>query len=111
MTVDVVSTYYRVVAQTAFVDVARQSLERARKLRDASEAKLDAGLVSQLDVLRAQQLVAQAEIQLFDAQAGIEDARDSLAFLMGREARDPFEIERAIPHPERRRSTSTGRSR
>ena len=67
--VDVASTYYRVVAQQTFVDVARQSLDRARRLRDASEAKLDAGLVSQLDVLRAQQLVAQAEIQLFDAQA------------------------------------------
>jgi outer membrane protein TolC len=98
--VDVVSTYYRVVAQTAFVDVARQSLERARKLRDASEAKLDAGLVSQLDVLRAQQLVAQAEIQLFDAQAGVEDARDVLAFLMGRDARQPFDVERSIPAPD-----------
>jgi outer membrane protein TolC len=100
VTVDVVSTYYRVVAQSAFVDVAQQSLERARRLRDASEAKLDAGLVSQLDVLRAQQLVAQAEIQLFDAQAGVEDARDSLGFLMGREGRQPFEVDRAIPAPD-----------
>src|SRR5438874_2367187 len=46
--IDVTAAYYRVVSQKAFVNVARQSLERARKLRDASEAKLDAGLVSQL---------------------------------------------------------------
>jgi outer membrane protein len=98
--VDVVATYYRVVAQQAFVDVARQSLERARRLRDASEAKLDAGLVSQLDVLRAQQLVAQAEIQLFDAQGATEDARDSLRFLMGRDSSAPFDVERAIPRPD-----------
>lgn len=97
VTVDVVSTYYRVVSQAAFVEVARQSLERARNLRDASEAKLDAGLVSQLDVLRAQQLVAQAEIQLFDAQAGVEDAGDALRFLMGRDADAAFEVERTIP--------------
>jgi outer membrane protein len=100
VTVDVVATYYRVVAQQAFVDVARQSVDRARRLRDASEAKLDAGLVSQLDVLRAQQLVAQSEIQLFDAQAATEDARDALAFLMGRESSAGFEVERVIPRPD-----------
>lgn len=100
VTVDVVATYYRVVSQQAFVDVARLSVDRARRLRDASEAKLDAGLVSQLDVLRAQQLVTQSEIQLFDAQAAIEDARDSLRFLMGRDNDAPFEVERAIPRPE-----------
>ena len=71
------------MSQQAFVDVARQSLVRARRLRDASEAKLDAGLVSQLDVLRSQQLVSQAEMQLFDAQSAVEDARDQLTFLMG----------------------------
>lgn len=65
--VDVAAAYYRVVSQQALVEVARQSLLRSRRLRDASEAKLDAGLVSQLDVLRSQQLVSQAEMQLFDS--------------------------------------------
>lgn len=94
---EVASAYYRVVAQQAIVDVARKSLDRARRLRDASEAKLDAGLVSQLDVLRAQQLVSQAEIQLFDAESAAEDARDRLAFLMGRDAGERFEVESEIP--------------
>lgn len=98
--VDVVAAYYRVVAQQAFVDVARQSLDRSRRLRDASEAKLDAGLVSQLDVLRAQQLVAQAEIQFFDSQAGVEDARDRLTFLMGRPTSERFEVRVDIPRPD-----------
>src|SRR5262252_1233345 len=80
--VDVASAYYRLVSQQNFVTVAQRSLDRSRKLRDASEAKLGTGLVSQLDVLRAQQLVAQAEIQVFDAQAAVEDARDRLLFLM-----------------------------
>lgn len=97
--VDVAAAYYRLVAQQSFVDVARQSLERARRLRDASEAKLDAGLVSQLDVLRSQQLVAQAEIQFFDTQAGVEEARDRLSTLMGRPATDPFDVRGDIPRP------------
>ena len=95
--VDVASAYYRVVSQEAFVAVARQSLDRARKLRDASEAKLDAGIVSQLDVLRAQQLVSQSETQLFDAQSAIEDARDQLAQLLGREAGSSFDVQSQIP--------------
>lgn len=100
VSIDVVSAYYRVVAQEGFVDVARQSLIRSRQLRDASEAKLDAGLVSQLDVLRAQQLVTQAETQLFDAQSAIEDARDQLRFLMGRPPGEPFELVREISTQE-----------
>ncbi|MFA5910241.1 MAG: TolC family protein [Vicinamibacterales bacterium] len=99
VTVDVAAAYYRVVSQQAFVEVARQSLERARRLRDASEAKLDAGLVSQLDVLRSQQLVAQAEVQFFDTQAGVEEARDHLTFLMGRTTPDRFEVQATIPRP------------
>jgi outer membrane protein TolC len=66
-------------------------------LRDASEAKLDAGLVSQLDVLRSQQLVSQAEMQFFDAQAGVEDARDQLTFLMGRPQSGTFLVNAEIP--------------
>jgi outer membrane protein TolC len=97
--VDVAAAYYRVVSQQVFVDVARQSLLRARRLRDASEAKLDAGLVSQLDVLRSQQLVSQAEMQLFDSQSAVEDARDQLTFLMGRSKTEPFTVDAAIPRP------------
>ena len=97
VTIDVAAAYYRVVAQKALVKVARQSFDRARQLREASEAKLDAGLVSQLDVLRAQQLVFQAELQLFDAQGAADDARDQLSFLTGREPDEPFDVVGEIP--------------
>jgi outer membrane protein TolC len=95
--VEVAAAYYRVVAQEALVDVARSSVERARRLREASEAKLDAGLVSQLDVFRAQQLVSQAELQFFDAQAAVDDARDHLRFLIGRDSDDAFVVVRDVP--------------
>ena len=100
--IDVASSYYRVIAQQAFVDVARQSVARARQLRDAAEAKLDVGLVSQLDLLRAQQLVTQSEAQLFDAQSSVEDAREQLLFLMGRESGERFEVAADIPAPAER---------
>jgi outer membrane protein TolC len=97
--VDVAAAYYRVVSQQALVEVAKQSLFRARRLRDASEAKLDAGLVSQLDSLRSQQLVSQAEMQLFDAQSAVEDARDQLTFLLGRPSTEPFVVDVTIAKP------------
>jgi len=95
--IDVATAYYRVVSQEALIKVARQGFDRARQLRDASEAKLGAGLVSQLDVLRAQQLVSQAQLQLFDAESSAEDARDQLRFLIGSESGTPFEIIPDIP--------------
>jgi len=97
--IEVASAYYRIIAQQALVTAARQSVERVRRLRQASEARLDAGLVSQLDVLRAQQLVTQAEIQLFDAEAAEDDARDRLRFLVGRELDAPFSVAADIPRP------------
>jgi len=79
------------------IAVARRGFDRARQLREASEAKLGAGLVSQLDVLRAQQLVSQAELQLFDAEGSAEDSRDQLRFLIGADAGTQFDIVPDIP--------------
>jgi outer membrane protein len=98
--VEVASAYYRVVAQQTLVDVAKKSVERSRRLREASEAKLDAGLVSQLDVLRSQQLVSQAEIQFFDAQSAEEDSRDRLLYLIGRDPGGPFDVDTEIPRSD-----------
>jgi outer membrane protein TolC len=95
--VEVVSAYYRLVAQKRVVLDAEKSLERARQLLEASSAKLEAGKVSQLDVFRAQQLVAQADGSLLDARTGVEDARDQLRFLMGTEADFAFEVVDEIP--------------
>jgi outer membrane protein TolC len=48
-------------------------------------------------VFRAQQLVSQSEIQWLDAQSAVEDARDQLRFLIGRDSDEPFEVARDIP--------------
>src|SRR5207244_3416866 len=95
--VDTAAAYYRIVAQQALVAVAKTTLERSRRLRASAEAKLDAGLVSQLDVFRAEQLVSQAEIQLFDAESAVEDARDQLCFLIGRSGDEAFDVVGDIP--------------
>jgi outer membrane protein len=98
LAVETAAAYYRLVAQRGFVDVARKSFERASRLRDASEAKLAAGLVSQLDVLRAEQLVSEAETQVFDAESAVEDAADALALVIGRD-NAVLVVDAALPVP------------
>ena len=96
-TVEVARAYFRVVAQESLAEVAANGLRRARELRDASEAKLAAGRVSQLDVLRARQLVAQADLQVFDARAAVIEAREHLAELIGRDVDSAFGVVSEIP--------------
>ena len=95
--IEAATAYYQLVAQHAFVGVAQASVSRGRKLHEAAEAKLAAGLVSQLDVLRARQLRADAENQLADAIAGLDEARDALSLVMGRDPGQPLAVDADIP--------------
>lgn len=100
--VEVASAYYAIVAQRQVVIVAEQSLERSKRLLEVSEAKLAIGTVSQLDVLRARQLVREAQSQLADAHATAEDAADQLRLLTGRPADDTFSVDSRIPNVKAR---------
>jgi outer membrane protein len=95
--VEVAAAYYRIVSQKMMVDVAQKTAERSRTLLGASEAKLEVGKVSQLDVFRARQLVAQADGQLLDAQAAVEEAMDQLRYLLGRGPEFLFDVKSDIP--------------
>ncbi len=95
--IQVATAYYQLVAQTRMAAVAEQGLVRARRLVDASVAKMEIGKVSQLDVYRAQQLAAQSEAQLLDARGALEDAREQLCFLMGRGPEAVFSVASEIP--------------
>lgn len=95
--IEAVSAYYQLVAQHAFVTVARAAVTRGQALHAAAEAKLAAGLVSQLDVLRARQLRADAENQLADAIAGLDEARDALLVVMGRDPGGHVDVDAEIP--------------
>ena len=89
---EVAAAYYRIVVQRELVAAAGAAVDRSRNLLEASEAKLSAGLVSRLDVLRAQQLLAQTEGQRFDAQGALEDAEDQLRLLMRRGTEYRFQV-------------------
>jgi outer membrane protein TolC len=89
--VDVTRAFYDVIEQRALRDVARQSLRRSQSLQSASEARLRVGLVSKLDVFRAQLQAAQAQDAMVRAQAALEDAVERFRFLLGRPPGDLLE--------------------
>ena len=95
--IEVAAAFYAIVAQQQVVDVAAKALERSKHLRAISEAKLEIGKVSQLDVLRARQLAREAESHLLDARAIAEDAADQLRLLTGLTLQDQFVIRSDIP--------------
>lgn len=95
--VDVATAYYTIVGQQQVVAVAEQARDQSARLLDVARAKLTIGKVSQLDVLRAQQLLREADSRVFDARAAADDARDQLQLLMGRTAEAPFDVDPDIP--------------
>jgi outer membrane protein len=80
--VDVARLYYQLVASRQRLEVAQQGERQATLLVDQSKARLQVGRVSQLDVFRAEQLAAEARLQVLETSASIEDAKDDIRFLL-----------------------------
>jgi len=78
--------YLAAVLQDELLNEAASRTARAGEILAASRAKEEAGSVSRLDVLRAEQLLAQARSQENDSRNAREDAHDLLARLLGRPA-------------------------
>ncbi|MGH9322318.1 MAG: TolC family protein [Vicinamibacteria bacterium] len=83
LAVDVVASYYNIVRQSGLVDVAEKSLERNRELLRASEARLEVGLASKLDVFRAELQLSQAEDAVIFRKEALELALDAFKFNLG----------------------------
>jgi len=80
------SAYLASILQGELVGEAAGRTQRAETILESSRAKEQAGSVSRLDVLRAEQLVAQSRSQENDTRNALDDALDLLARLLGRPA-------------------------
>jgi outer membrane protein TolC len=96
LAVQVASAFYQIVQQRQLLAVAEQSRKRSEGLRRASEARLEVGLVSKLDVFRAQLQASQAEESMIRAEAALEDGLERFRVLLGLSPTDPTEPEAVI---------------
>jgi outer membrane protein TolC len=91
--IDVTSAFYQVVLQRQLMAVARQSLKRAESLLQASEARLAVGLVSKLDVFRAELLAAQAQEAMVQAETSLQTELERFRARLGLSATAAVEPE------------------
>lgn len=84
LVVSVADAYFAVVRAQQLVDASTRAVERARRLRTASDARSKVGLATELDVLRADLLASQSEAALVAQQELLESAVDALNTLIGR---------------------------
>jgi outer membrane protein len=80
----VAQAYFAIVRQERLLTVGQRALDRARALLATSEARAKVGLVTQVDVLRAELVAAQAESALASSVQALQDATDVLKVLLGR---------------------------
>jgi outer membrane protein TolC len=100
LAVDVVANYYNIVRQAGLVEVAEKSLERNRELLRASEARLEVGLASKLDVFRAELQLSQAEDAAIFRREALELALDAFKFSLGLAPTDQVALEMVEPEYE-----------
>jgi outer membrane protein TolC len=91
--VDVARSFYQIVQQRQLLAVSRQSLQRSESLLKASEARLAVGLVSKLDVFRAELQASQAQDAMVRSQAALETALEQFRVLLGLSPTEPLEPE------------------
>jgi outer membrane protein TolC len=95
------AAFYTVIAQRQLLDVAAQSLERTEKLQKSSEARLQVGLASKLDVFRAELQAAQASDSMVRSRSALASALERFRQLLAIPPDDPVEPE-AAPLPDAR---------
>lgn len=93
--VEVASAFYGVIAQRQLLDVARQSLARTEALLRSSNARLEVGMASKLDVFRAELQASQAREAMVRSDSALQTALERFRGLLALAPDDPVEPEAA----------------
>ncbi|MFV1950542.1 MAG: TolC family protein [Nitrospinota bacterium] len=95
---NVILNYYRIVRKKKIIDVHQKSLLRAKKLLEAGRAKLEAGMVSRMDLFRAEIRLSETGMALADSKDASEDSKDSLKILLGLPMDTRIEVDSKIDY-------------
>jgi len=79
---EVKKAYWELVFAHQNLEVLQISLELAKKLRDDTKTKIDAGKLAQIDLFQPESEVAQREQDLIVGERGVGSAEDRLKLLM-----------------------------
>jgi len=96
LAVQVAASFYSVIAQRQLVAVSRTSLKRSDNLKRASEARLQIGMASKLDVFRTEIQASQTEDALLRSEAALQTALEQFRFLLALPPGHPVEPEAVV---------------
>jgi outer membrane protein TolC len=85
--------YFRLYAAEASVDAGEENLKDAKQSLDAARKNYEVGLKPKQDLLQAEANFRKAEFDLETAKATVEDARGSLARVLGVQVSSNLEID------------------
>lgn len=89
---DAEAAYFSFQAQRALLEAARLTVAEADTNLVSAQQRNRAGVATIADVLQAEVLVAQAQLDFETAQGNVQTARGTLAVSMGLPANAPFEL-------------------
>jgi outer membrane protein TolC len=88
----VAAGYFEVLRARRTVEAAERAVERSDHLRRSSQARAGVGLATELDVLRADLLAAEADAVVLSQREAFQTAADALNTVVGRPADAPVEV-------------------
>lgn len=94
----VVDDYYILVQRLRELEIQKERLELSRSNLDLANRKFEVGLIAEVETLRLQVEVLQAESSYVLAETAIESQRDQLRQTLGLEAEDPLQVSTVVKH-------------
>jgi outer membrane protein TolC len=98
-TAKLVDMFFSIANYQHLLDLAEANLVYQQALLGVAQAKERAGMVAEVDVLRAEVGVEQTQVALLNAQADRETSRESLAQTIGAGLDTNFAVPAALPDP------------
>lgn len=96
---NVTRSYYQYGAAQDRLKVAKQSLKNSQRLQDAAEERYTSGTGTTIALAQANQLVAQSNLRLVQAQDGLRDAYQDVLGAVGISPRSRLQIGNSSDRP------------
>ena len=94
----VIDDYYNLVQSVRELEIEEQRLAQSRANLELAQRKFEVGLIAEVEALRLQVEMLQAEATYDQAQTNIESRRDLLRETLGLDVWAPLEIDTEVQH-------------
>jgi len=95
---EIISAYFSTVEQQQLVAIQESSVERGKQAVEDAQLRLEAGLIPEIDLRRAQLRLSREETAAVSQRQGLRDGVDRLLLLLGLQVGTMPELVTAVPY-------------